>query len=205
MQNANQLLFDPCLDLTRLGCQTRDPHLIATCLGAKCRPANPRLSNLNYFKGSGRPLLPALWHIYIQKMLFGLCTVSAIFQRCMINICSDMVEGYLEIFMDDFSAFRNNLESCLTNIGDVLDRCQQKNLVMNWENATLWLQRVLYQVTQFHPKEMEIDKAIVESTFNILISKIVKDICLKCYSKGSDLKIRDKKEQRMWLLIISLV
>jgi len=34
-------------------------------------------------------------------MSFGLCYALATFQSCMISIFSDLVEQYLEIFMDD--------------------------------------------------------------------------------------------------------
>jgi len=39
------------------------------------------------------------------RMPFGLCNAPAIFQRCMLSIFSDMVEQFLEVFMDDFSIF----------------------------------------------------------------------------------------------------
>jgi hypothetical protein len=40
-----------------------------------------------------------------QMMPFGLCNALATFQRCMLSIFSDMVERFLEIFMDDFFCF----------------------------------------------------------------------------------------------------
>jgi hypothetical protein len=40
-----------------------------------------------------------------RRMSFGLCNAPAIFQRCMISIFSDMVEKFIEVFMDDFSVF----------------------------------------------------------------------------------------------------
>jgi hypothetical protein len=40
-----------------------------------------------------------------RRMPFGLCNAPATFQRCMINIFSDMVERVLEVFLDDFSIF----------------------------------------------------------------------------------------------------
>ncbi|GJY61854.1 reverse transcriptase domain-containing protein [Tanacetum coccineum] len=38
-------------------------------------------------------------------MQFGLCNTPATFQRCMTAIFHDMVEDFLEVFMDDFSVF----------------------------------------------------------------------------------------------------
>ena len=37
-----------------------------------------------------------------RRMPFGLCNAPATFQRCMLSIFSDMVERFLEVFMDDF-------------------------------------------------------------------------------------------------------
>ncbi|RDY06032.1 hypothetical protein CR513_10052, partial [Mucuna pruriens] len=36
-------------------------------------------------------------------MLFGLCNTSSTFQRCMINIFSDLLEDFMEVFMTDFT------------------------------------------------------------------------------------------------------
>jgi hypothetical protein len=43
-------------------------------------------------------------------MPFGLCNAPATFQQCMINIFSDMVEHFTEIFMDDFSVFGSSFQ-----------------------------------------------------------------------------------------------
>nr|GEV98764.1 hypothetical protein [Tanacetum cinerariifolium] len=39
-------------------------------------------------------------------MSFGLCNAPVTFQRCMMAIFHDMVEDFMEVFMDDFSMFR---------------------------------------------------------------------------------------------------
>jgi len=39
-----------------------------------------------------------------RRMPFGLCNAPATFKRYMLSIFSDMVERFLEVFMDDFSA-----------------------------------------------------------------------------------------------------
>jgi len=68
-----------------------------------------------------------------RKMPFGLCNAPATFQRCMLSIFSNMVKRFLEIFMDDFSVFGDSFDDCLTNLEKVLNRCEEKNLVLNWE------------------------------------------------------------------------
>ena len=70
-----------------------------------------------------------------RKMPFGLCNAPGTFQRCMMGIFSDMIEHILEIFMDDFSVFGDSYEGWLENLRRVLERCQEKNLVLNWEKC----------------------------------------------------------------------
>jgi hypothetical protein len=70
-----------------------------------------------------------------RRMRFGLCNAPATFQRCMISIFSDMVECFLEIFMDDFSIFGSSFEECLHRLMLVLVRCKEKNLVLKWEKC----------------------------------------------------------------------
>ena len=70
-----------------------------------------------------------------RRMPFGLCNAPAIFQRCMMSIFSDLVEEVMEIFMDDFLVYGSNFEDCLKNLETVLQRCQDKNLALNWEKC----------------------------------------------------------------------
>ena len=44
-----------------------------------------------------------------KRMHFGLCNAPATFQRCMLGIFSDMVEQFLEVFVDDFSIYGDSL------------------------------------------------------------------------------------------------
>ncbi|GJV80400.1 putative nucleotidyltransferase, ribonuclease H, partial [Tanacetum coccineum] len=64
-------------------------------------------------------------------MLFGLCNAPATFQRCMTTIFYNMVE----VFMDDFSVFGNSFDCCLANFDRMLARCEETNLVLNWEKC----------------------------------------------------------------------
>ena len=56
-------------------------------------------------------------------MPFGLCNAPATFQRCMMSIFSDMVEKFIEVFMDDLSVFGDSFDDCLNNLKLVLARC----------------------------------------------------------------------------------
>ena len=48
-----------------------------------------------------------------RRMPFGLCNAPATFQRCMMSICSDLVEEVMEIFMDDFSVYGSSFKDFL--------------------------------------------------------------------------------------------
>ena len=48
------------------------------------------------------------------------------FQQCMMTIFTDMVEMFMEIFMDDFSVYRESFETCLCNLEKVLQWCEKK-------------------------------------------------------------------------------
>ncbi|PIN24288.1 DNA-directed DNA polymerase [Handroanthus impetiginosus] len=51
-----------------------------------------------------------------RRMPFRLCNAPATFQRCMMAIFTDMVENFLEVFMDDFSIYENSFDECLNNL-----------------------------------------------------------------------------------------
>ena len=51
----------------------------------------------------------------------------------MMAIFSDMVEKTIEVFMDDFSVLGKSFDNGLENLRNALIRCEQTNLVLNWE------------------------------------------------------------------------
>ncbi|KAJ9678155.1 hypothetical protein PVL29_022905 [Vitis rotundifolia] len=70
-----------------------------------------------------------------RRMPFGLCNAPATFQRCMLSIFSDIVERIMEVFMDDITVYGGTFEECLVNLEAVLNRCIEKDLVLNWEKC----------------------------------------------------------------------
>ena len=111
-----------------------------------------------------------------RKMPFGLCNAPGTFQRCMMGIFSDMIEIILEIFMDDFSVFGDSFESCLENLRKVLERCQEKNLVLNWEKCHFMVTQGIVLGHIVSKDGIEVDKAKVELISNLLTPKCVRDI-----------------------------
>ncbi|XP_070050266.1 uncharacterized protein [Nicotiana tomentosiformis] len=51
-----------------------------------------------------------------KRMPFGLCNVPTTFQRCMMAIFMDIVEDYLEVFMDYFSVVGDSFDDFLANL-----------------------------------------------------------------------------------------
>ena len=51
------------------------------------------------------------------------------------SIFFDLVEEAMEIIMDDFSVYGSSFEHCLHNLETILQRCQDKNLALNWERC----------------------------------------------------------------------
>ena len=111
-----------------------------------------------------------------RKMPFGLCNAPGTFQRCMMGIFSDMIEIILEIFMDDFSVFGYSYEGCLENLRKVLERCKEKNLVLNWEKCHFMVTQGIVLGHIVSKTGIEVDKAKVELISNLPTPKCVRDI-----------------------------
>jgi len=92
-------------------------------------------------------------------MPFGLCKAPATFQRCMMAIFADMVEKCIEVFMDDFSIFGASFENCLANLDKVLQRCEESNLVLNWEKCHFMVHEGIVLGHKISKKGIEVDKA----------------------------------------------
>nr|GEV69030.1 hypothetical protein [Tanacetum cinerariifolium] len=69
------------------------------------------------------------------RMPFGLSNAPETFQRCMMAIFHDMVEKTMEVFMANFSVFGDSFSSCLSYLDTMLQRCEDTNLVLNWEKC----------------------------------------------------------------------
>lgn len=70
-----------------------------------------------------------------------------------------MLEKDIEVFMDDFSIFGSSFDNCLTNLSPVLERCQQINLILNWEKCHFMVQESITLGHKISHKRIEVDKA----------------------------------------------
>ena len=102
-----------------------------------------------------------------RRMPFGLCNAPATFQRCMLSMFSDMVERIMEVYMDDITVYGGDFEECLTNLEAILQRCIEKNLVLNWEKCHFMVNQGIVPGHIISSRGIEVDKAKID-----IISKL---------------------------------
>ncbi|XP_019179609.1 PREDICTED: uncharacterized protein LOC109174831 [Ipomoea nil] len=97
-----------------------------------------------------------------RRMSFGLCNAPATFQRCMMSIFSDMIERYVEVFMDDFSLFGDSFDDCLAHLSSVLERCVKMNLTLSWEKSNFMVKEGIVLGHIISDRGIEVDKAKID-------------------------------------------
>ncbi|GJR93752.1 reverse transcriptase domain-containing protein [Tanacetum coccineum] len=97
-----------------------------------------------------------------RRMPFGLCNAPGTFQRCMMAIFHDMIEKTMEVFMDDFSVFGDSFDSCLSNLERMLKRCEDTNLVLNWEKCHFMCKEGIVLGHKISKSGIEVDRAKVD-------------------------------------------
>ncbi|GJX86044.1 reverse transcriptase domain-containing protein [Tanacetum coccineum] len=84
------------------------------------------------------------------------------FQRCMVAIFHDMIEKTMEVFMDDFSVFGDSFSSCLSHLDKMLQRCEDTNLVLNWEKCHFMVKEGIVLGHKISKSGIEVDKSKVD-------------------------------------------
>ena len=77
----------------------------------------------------------------------------------MMSIFSDLVEEVMVIFMDDFSFYGSSFEDFLKNLETVLQRCQDKNLALNWEKYHFTVTEGIVSGHKIYTDGLEVDQA----------------------------------------------
>ncbi|GJU43249.1 reverse transcriptase domain-containing protein [Tanacetum coccineum] len=119
-----------------------------------------------------------------RRMPFELCNAPAIFQRCMTTIFHDMCKDFMEVFMDDFSVFKNSFRTCLSNLSKMFARCEETNLVLNWEKCHFMVKEGIVLGQKISKAGIEVDKAKVDGISGFYWSTIFKDVAK--YVQGCD-------------------
>ena len=87
-----------------------------------------------------------------------------------------MVERFLEVFMDDFSVFGDSFDQCLHHLTLVLQRCIEKNLVLNWEKCHFMVKQGIVLGHIISSKGIEVDKAKVDLISNLPPPKTIREV-----------------------------
>ncbi|CAN6712517.1 unnamed protein product [Malus baccata var. baccata] len=113
-----------------------------------------------------------------RRMSFGFCNAPATFQmcRCMVSIFSDMIEKIIEVLTDDFSVYGDSFDTCLHNLSLVLKRCQETNLVLNWEKFHFMVSHGLVLGHIISEKGIEVDKSKVELVSSLPLPTTVREV-----------------------------
>lgn len=96
------------------------------------------------------------------RMPFGLCNAPTTFQFCMMAIFSNMIEKFIEVFMNNFSVFGSSFDECLEHLSLVLQRCKETNLVLNWEKCHFMVQEGIVLGHRISAKGIEVDRAKIQ-------------------------------------------
>ena len=94
----------------------------------------------------------------------------------MMAIFSDMVEKTIEVFMDDFSVLGNSFDNCLENLRSTLIRCEETNLVLNWEKYHFMVQEGIVLGHRISARGIEVDKVKIEAIEKLPPPSLVKGI-----------------------------
>ena len=78
------------------------------------------------------------------------------------SIFSDMIEEIMEVFMDDFSIYGKTFDDYLENLDKVLQRYEEKHLVLNWKKCHFMVREGIVLGHLVSEQGIEVDRAKIE-------------------------------------------
>ena len=93
------------------------------------------------------------------------CSIT--FQRCTSVIFADILEDFIEVFMDDFSIGGSSFDACLAHLEKVLMWCQETNLELNWEKCHFMVQVGIVLGHKVSFKGIEVDLVKIDVIRNL--------------------------------------
>nr|GEV69774.1 DNA-directed DNA polymerase [Tanacetum cinerariifolium] len=80
----------------------------------------------------------------------------------MMAIFHDMIEKTMEVFMNDFLVFGDSFDTYLSNLERMLKRCEDTNLVLNWEKCHFMCREGIVLGHKISKSGLEVDHAKVD-------------------------------------------
>ncbi|GJW71827.1 reverse transcriptase domain-containing protein [Tanacetum coccineum] len=105
----------------------------------------------------------------------------------MMAIFHDMIEETMEVFMDDFLVLRDSFSLCLSHLDKMFKRCEDTNLVLNWEKCHFMVKEGIVLGHKISKFRIEVDKAKVNVIAKLPHPTSVKGI-RKCVESFNILK-----------------
>nr|GFB07783.1 reverse transcriptase domain-containing protein [Tanacetum cinerariifolium] len=68
----------------------------------------------------------------------------------------------MEVFMDDFSVFRDSFSSCFSHLDTMLQRCEDTNLVLNWEKCHFMVKEGIVLGHKISKNVLEVNRSKVD-------------------------------------------
>ncbi|GKA76640.1 reverse transcriptase domain-containing protein, partial [Tanacetum coccineum] len=87
---------------------------------------------------------------------------TVLFNGVMMAIFLDMIEKTMEVFMDDFLVFGDSFDSCLSNLENMPKRCEDTNLVLDWEKCHFISREGIVLGHKILKSGIEVDRAKVD-------------------------------------------
>ncbi|GJT78435.1 reverse transcriptase domain-containing protein [Tanacetum coccineum] len=138
----------------------------------------PKKGGMTVVRNEKNELIPQRAVTGWRVMPFGLCNALATFQRCMTAIFHELIEDSMEVFMDDFFVFGSSFDHCLSNLDKMLTRCEETNLVLNWEKCHFMVKECIVLGHKISHAGIEVDRAKIEAISKLPHPTNVKSILI---------------------------
>lgn len=92
------------------------------------------------------------------------------------SIFTEYIEDFMEVFMEYLSVYGSSFQPCLANLGKVLDRCEKKHLVLNWDKCHFMVKDDIVLGHKISDKGIEVDIAKIEVMMSLQPPTNVKGI-----------------------------
>ncbi|CAM8934263.1 unnamed protein product [Rhodiola kirilowii] len=164
-----------CIDYRKLNAVTRKDHFPLPFIDQMLDrlAGKPYFCFLDGFSGYNQTPIPAddqkkttftcpFGTFAFRRMSFGLCNAPGTFQRVVMSIFSELISECVEVFMDDFTVYGNTFDECLLNVDSVLARCEETNLVLNYEKCHFMVTHGIVLGHVVSREGLHVDKAKID-------------------------------------------